>query len=164
MSQNIQVKPVTPADALWLENLVENDWGGNPLVVRTVSYYPHKMAGLVAFEGDKRVGVLSYEIRDDICEIIIFEVFNKFKGIGTQMLDALKKLVKTQGCKKIYLMTTNDNLEALRFYQKRGFTISGIHLDSVKKSREIKPSIGLTGDYGIPVRDEIDLILDLNSL
>ena len=58
-------------------------------------------------------------------------------------------------------MTTNDNLDALRFYQKKGFNISGISLDSVKKSKELKPSIGKVGDYGIPVRDEIDLSLEI---
>ncbi|MFO1259104.1 MAG: GNAT family N-acetyltransferase [Gammaproteobacteria bacterium] len=161
MTEEIKIRSLTQDDALWLKNVIDNDWGGNPLVVRTVSYYPHKMAGLVAFQGAKRIGVLSYEIRKEICEIIVFEVFDKFQGIGTQMLDSLKEIVKKEGCKQIYLMTTNDNLDALRFYQKRGFIISGIHIDSVKKSREIKPTIGLTGDYGIPVRDEIDLTLDL---
>lgn len=161
MEQKIQIKAIASDDAIWLENLIEKEWGGNPLVVRTISYFPRTMPGLVAYQNDKRVGILSYEIRDDICEIIIFEVFDKFQGIGTQMLEALKDLVKKNGCKQIYLMTTNDNLDALRFYQKRGFVISGIHIDSVKKSRAIKPSIGLTGDFGIPVRDEIDLILDL---
>lgn len=161
MEQNIQIKEITPDDSAWLEKLIENEWGGNPLVVRTVSYFPHKMAGFVAFHGDERIGILSYEIRKETCEIIIFEVFDKFKGIGTKMLEALKELAREKGCKQIYLMTTNDNLDALRFYQKRGFTISGIHIDSVKKSREIKPSIGLTGDFGIPVRDEIDLILEI---
>lgn len=58
-------------------------------------------------------------------------------------------------------MTTNDNLDVLRFYQKRGFTISGIYIDSTKKSRKIKPSIGLTGNFDIPVCDEIDLILEI---
>ncbi len=77
------------------------------------------------------------------------------------MLESLKELAREKGCKQIYLMTTNDNLDALRFYQKRGFTISGIHIDSAKKSRGIKPSRGLTGDFRIPVRDEIDLILEI---
>ncbi len=161
MSLDILIKDVSPEDSSWLEALIEKDWGGNPLVVRTVSYYPHSMPGLIALQGGKRVGILSYEIRDEICEIIVFEVFDKFKGIGTKMLEALKALISKKGCKRIYLMTTNDNLDALRFYQRRGFTISGIHIDSVKKSREIKPSIGLTGDHDIPVRDEIDLMLKL---
>lgn len=57
---------------------------------------------------------------------------------------------------KVYKIN-HFNLDALRFYQKRGFHICGIHLDSVKLSRKIKPTIGMTGDHGIPVRDEIDL-------
>jgi hypothetical protein len=68
-------------------------------------------------------------------------------------------IAKHKKCSRIYLMTTNDNLDALRFYQKRNFHICGVHIDSVKISRKIKPTIGMIGDFDIPVRDEIDLEL-----
>lgn len=87
----------------------------------------------------------------------MFEIFEKFKGLGTKLLDELKILAKHKGCHKLFLMTTNDNLDALRFYQRRGFHICGIHLNSVTNSRKIKPTIAMVGDYGIPVKDEIDL-------
>jgi hypothetical protein len=58
-------------------------------------------------------------------------------------------------------MTHNDNLDALRFYQRRGFSISGIRLNSMARARKIKPSIPLIGDYNIPIRDEIDLEMPL---
>ncbi len=157
----ISIREKTPEDSEWLKELIEKEWGGNPLLIRTLSYYPHTMPALIAIDDKERVGVLSYEIRGDICEVIVLQVFNKFTGIGTLLLDALKTQAKAAGCKQLYLMTTNDNVDALRFYQKRGFVISHIHIDSAKKSRALKPSIPLTGDYGIPIRDEIDLTLDI---
>ncbi|WP_157452884.1 hypothetical protein [Brevibacillus sp. SKDU10] len=54
------------------------------------------------------------------------------------------------------MMTTNDNLEALRFYQRRGFVITGIRINAVEIARQMKPTIPV-GDFGIPIRDEIDL-------
>lgn len=133
------------------------NWGGLPLVVRSKKYYPSQLDGIIAENENGIAGFLFYEICEKDCEIIVFEVFDKFKGTGTVLLDKLKDIAKYQKCFRIYLMTTNDNLDALRFYQKRGFHICGVHVDSVKISRKIKPTIGMIGDYDIPVRDEIDL-------
>lgn len=53
-------------------------------------------------------------------------------------------------------MTTND--EALRFYQRRGFRLSALRTGAVDESRSrLKPQIPTAGDFGIPVRDEIEL-------
>jgi N-acetylglutamate synthase-like GNAT family acetyltransferase len=153
----LKIRPATHADNSWLEELMAKDWGGLPLVIRGKKYYPSQLDGIIAENENGIAGSLFYEIREKDCEIIVFEVFDKFKGTGTVLLDNLKDIARHQKCARIYLMTTNDNLDALRFYQKRGFYICGIHIDSVKISRKIKPTIGMIGDYEIPVRDEIDL-------
>jgi hypothetical protein len=60
----------------------------------------------------------------------------------------------------VWLTTTNDNLDALRFYQRRGFRISAVRPRAVERARAtLKPEIPEVGAYGIPVRDEIDLEL-----
>jgi len=153
----MKIRSFSPDDATWLEELMNRDWGGLPLVIRGKKYNPVVLDGVIAENENGIAGFLFYEMQGENCEIIVFEVFDKFKGTGTILLDELKRIAKDNNCKRIYLMTTNDNLDALRFYQKRGFHICGIHMDSVKVSRKIKPSIGMTGDYGIPMRDEIDL-------
>lgn len=156
-NNTLKIRSASSADNAWLEELMLRDWGGLPLVIRAKKYYPSQLDGMIAENENGVLGFLFYEIIASNCEIIVFEVFDKFKGLGTLLLDELKVVAKHKQCSRIYLMTTNDNLDALRFYQKRGFCICDIHVDSVKISREIKPSIGLIGDYGIPVRDEIDL-------
>lgn len=65
-------------------------------------------------------------------------------------------------CKVIKLITTNDSLLALKFFQKRGFVLSKIINNAVEKARKLKPEIPLIGNDGIPIRDEIELIKDLN--
>jgi hypothetical protein len=59
------------------------------------------------------------------------------------------------------LITTNDNTKALRFWQKRGFRLAAVHRNAVEKSRKIKPEIPLTGNDGIPIKDEIELEMAL---
>lgn len=162
MNGALRITESNAEDLVYIKDLITRDWGGEPLVIRGKKYYPSALEGLIVHNPENEVvGFLSYDIQGQTCEIIVFEIFEKFKGIGTLVLNKLKKIAKQKGCDRLYLMTTNDNLEALRFYQKRGFCICGIHVDSVKISRKIKPKIGLTGDYGIPVRDEIDLELFL---
>lgn len=153
----LKIRPAVPSDNLWLEELMTKDWGGLPLVVRGKKYYPSQLNGIIAEDENGIAGFLFYEVRENDCEIIVLEVFDKFKGTGTILLDQLKAIAHSKKCSRIYLMTTNDNLDALRFYQKRDFHICGVHVDSVKISRKIKPTISKIGDYNIPVRDEIDL-------
>lgn len=159
----ITIRLTTPDDAEMVSQLMESHWGGEPLVVRTEKFYPSQLPGMLACQDDQIIGFLFYEIRDKTCEIVVIEVLDKFKGVGTTLIDKLKDIAKDKHCHRLYLTTHNDNLDALRFYQRRGFHICAIHLDSVKKLRDMKPGIPMVGDYDIPSRDEIDLELILNE-
>ncbi|NGX27911.1 MAG: hypothetical protein K940chlam1_00083 [Candidatus Anoxychlamydiales bacterium] len=89
--------------------------------------------------------------------------FKQFQGIGSLLL---KKVIKTaikNNCKKIKVLTTNDNIDALRFYQKRGFKMIKLHLNALEKDRKLKPSIPKIGDYKIPIQDAIELHYPLND-
>ena len=81
------------------------------------------------------------------------------KGVGV----AVKEAATRQGCKTMWLVTTNDNTAALRFYQKLGFRLVAVHRDAVEKSRELKPEIPFVGMDGIPIRDEVELVLRLDE-
>jgi RimJ/RimL family protein N-acetyltransferase len=70
---------------------------------------------------------------------------------------------KEAGASRVWLITTNDNTDALRFYQKAGFRIVAVHQDAVALARRIKPEIPIMGENGIPIRDEIELELMLDT-
>ena len=76
----------------------------------------------------------------------------------------MKEEATKAGCRRLWLVTTNDNTHALRFYQRRGFRIAAVHTGAIDEYRgTLKPEIGLTGNDGIPIRDEIELELALNG-
>lgn len=160
---DISIRLTTPDDTYHIRELMDKYWGGEPLVVRAQKYYPSNLEGIFALKKDEIIGFLFFDVQDESCEIVVFEVFKKFQGIGTKMLEKLKGIANDKGCNRIFLMTNNDNLDALRFYQRRGFHICAIHVDSVKESRKLKPGIPMIGEHGIPLRDEIDLELLLNE-
>ena len=126
-------------------------------------YYPSKLPGFLVFREGQLIGCLIYEAQADQREIVVFEITDRYKGIGTRLLGEFIAEAERDGCRRVHLMTTNDNLDALRFYQRRGFTLCGIRLGATAVAREMKPSIGETGDYGIPIRDEILLEMPLPS-
>jgi ribosomal protein S18 acetylase RimI-like enzyme len=116
-------------------------------------------AALGVFDGDDALaGVLTYDIVGDECEILTLHVENQWAGTGTALVDAAAAVAARAGCRRFWVVTTNDNVDALRFYQRRGFRIAAVRPGAVDEARRtLKPRIPPTGFYGIPLRDEIEL-------
>ncbi|MEN0649448.1 GNAT family N-acetyltransferase [Caldifermentibacillus hisashii] len=138
-------------------------WGSSEMVISSGVYDCSKLDGFAVVNGeDEIIGLITYIMKDNECEIISLDSIEEGKGIGTSLVQEVEKLVLKEKCKLLKLVTTNDNLQALKFYQKRGFILSRIFLNAVEKARKIKPEIPLMGNDGIPIRDEIELIKILN--
>ena len=108
------------------------------------------------------LGVLTYRIAGPACEVRTLFATVTRHGTGSALLDAVEAVARAAGCRRLWLITTNDNLDALRFYQRRGLRLAALHPGAVDASRAaLKPSIPEVGEYGIPIRDEIVLELAL---
>lgn len=59
-------------------------------------------------------------------------------------------------CYVVVLITTNDNINAIRFYQKRGFDMAHLFHNALDVSRKLKPEIPLIGENSIPLQHEIE--------
>ena len=105
--------------------------------------------------------MVTYCIRGGECEIISLDSLREGQGIGTALVKAVIAEARKGGCSRVVLSTTNDNLRALGFYQRRGFALVQVRSGAVDKSRKLKPGIPTTGMDGIPLRDEIELALKL---
>ena len=105
-------------------------------------------------------GLLTYvpDPADGSCEILTLHTVHQWQGTGTALISAVEGVAAEQGIRRLWLITTNDNVDALRFYQRRGFRIAEIRVGGVDECRAtLKPEIPEIGDYGIPIRDEIIL-------
>ena len=84
------------------------------------------------------------------------------RGIGRALLDAAVAALAADGARRVWLVTTNDNLVALRLYQQAGFHLTALRPGAIDEARRtLKPSIGATGEHGIPIRDELELAREL---
>jgi len=98
------------------------------------------------------------------CELVLLETFDRGRGIGTALLDATIEVARESNSRRLWLVTTNDNLDALRFYQRRGLRLARLWVDAATEARQkLKPEIPLTGAHGIPIRDELELELILRN-
>jgi DNA-3-methyladenine glycosylase I len=120
-------------------------------------YYPQDLPGFVVLYLGEKVGLITYNIIEHNCEIVTIDSTHPSSGVGTALIEAVKDIAIKSGCKRLWLITTNDNMNALRFYQKRGFRLVAVHNNALEQSRKLKPEIPMLGNHGIPLRDEIEL-------
>jgi ribosomal protein S18 acetylase RimI-like enzyme len=156
----VTVRPLGEGDREWVRETLRELWG-ETVVSRGAVHDPTALPGFVAEEGGERVGLLTYRVDGADCEVVTIDAFPEGAGAGTALLDAAARAAREAGCGRVWLITTNDNLRALRFYQRRGFRLVAIHPDALERSRELKPSIPEIGLDGIPLRDELELELRL---
>jgi N-acetylglutamate synthase-like GNAT family acetyltransferase len=155
------LRPLALSDLPQLRQFWIEHWGGEEMVARGNVYRPEQLDGFVVEEANEWIGLITFLIKDNECEVTSLDSLRQGKGIGTRLLDRTIEEARAQGCQRLFLITTNDNLHALGFYQKRGFETVSIYRGAVNESRKIKPGILLIGIDGIPLRDEIELEIKL---
>jgi pimeloyl-ACP methyl ester carboxylesterase/ribosomal protein S18 acetylase RimI-like enzyme len=147
-------------DQRWVEELLQERWGGHIIAVHGASYDAATLPALVAGHRD---GVATYRIDGDRAELITLDARAPGQGTGTALITALVQRLEECGVRELCVTTTNDNLRALRFYQRRGFRIAAVRCGAVDDGRRLKPSIANLGQHGIPIRDEIELRVRLGN-
>lgn len=162
MANRIQIIELGKRYRDWACRLLEREWGATIVITRGRAHEAADLPGFVAIRGDRPVGLTTYRIEDDYCELITLNSLQPRLGVGSALVAAVRNEAAKAGCNRLWLITTNDNLPALRFYQQRGFSLAAIYRNSIEQARLIKPEIPETGLNGIPVRDEIELEIILN--
>ncbi|MFA7253511.1 MAG: GNAT family N-acetyltransferase [Patescibacteria group bacterium] len=132
-------------------------WGCDFIVSGEEKLYGKDLPGFAVYGDNKIIGLLTYHLKNNECEIVTLDSIELNSGIGSALLNAMVKKAIDNKYSRLWLMTTNDNIDAMRFYQKRGFVFSGINIDAIQKSRDLGQEIPETGHYNIPIRDEIEL-------
>ncbi|WP_332299604.1 GNAT family N-acetyltransferase [Staphylococcus gallinarum] len=145
-------------DQIELEKLFEIDNNIDSVVVSSGAYELIELPGIIAYENGKILGLLSYKKFNDYIEIISLHSNIENIGIGSNLLTKIEEIAINIGKKRIKVITTNENLRALYFYQKKGYRITEILPNAVDKARTLKPTIPLVGENGIEIKDEMVLI------
>lgn len=161
VSGELHIKPLAESDRPWAHQVLIDSWGSILVVTRGILRDLSDAAGFVAWYGGERVGLITYRLDGDECEITTLDSQREGIGAGSALLAAVQDMARAAGCRRVWLLTTNDNLHALRFYQRRGYHLAALYPNALEESRRLKPEIPLIGLDGIPLRDEIVLEMHL---
>lgn len=153
----VVLREIEDGDREWLLHFMNEHWGGAQMVTSSGVHQLDQLPGVVAFDEGELVGLVSYQITGQDCEVVSLDSVREGQGIGTRLMAAVENLAAEADCQRVWMVTTNDNLNALKFYQKRGYELVRIHRGAVERARQIKPTIPMIGIDGIPIRDEIEL-------
>ena len=138
-------------------SFIQDQWGSNRVVSKGRMFDPSELEGFAAVADEKVVGLVTFRVERDECEVVTLNSLSEGTGTGSSLLNAVRDTAIKARCRRLWLITTNDNLSALRFYQKWGLRITAIYPNALERSRMLKPEIPLLGKEGIPIRDEIEL-------
>lgn len=134
-------------------------WGSPVMVNSNGTFQCDELEGYAVLDENREItGLITFIINGTECEIISLDSIIENNGIGSALLKEVERASEREQCEQVKLITTNDNVRAIGFYQKRGYVLAGLFVNAVEKARKIKPGIPFTADNGIPIRDEILLV------
>jgi ribosomal protein S18 acetylase RimI-like enzyme len=153
------VRPVEDSDQDWLRETLAQAGHLRILSRGRLTEDASTLGGFLAERGGVKVGYALVRIENDELEVVALEALTRRQGIGTALLGAAADEAQKARCARAWLITTNDNLDAVRFYQRRGWDLVALHRDAVTAGRHLKPEIPEVGDYGLPIRHELEFEL-----
>jgi ribosomal protein S18 acetylase RimI-like enzyme len=157
----IGVRALTVEDAAWKIDALLREWGATAVARKGELIDPLTLDGFVALDGDDRVGLLTYDVRGDEFEVVTLQADHQGIGVGRALMDAARLRAVELGARRLWLVTTNNNVRAFGFYQRWGMQLRKVYPDGVTRSRALKRAIPLVDDEGLPIRDELEFELNL---
>jgi 2-oxo-4-hydroxy-4-carboxy--5-ureidoimidazoline (OHCU) decarboxylase/GNAT superfamily N-acetyltransferase len=159
---DVRVRDYVLGDREWAAELIARHCGGITDVVRLGERIdPLSLAGLVAEAKGRLIGLaMVQEAPERGMEVVALFADPQGAGAGTALLETAWHVAAASGHHRLWLVTTNDNLDALHFYLRRGMRIAAVHEGAVERDRQLKPEIpAFNGENGLPIRDLVELEL-----
>lgn len=157
----MEIERITKNTEDWMIALWEKEWGGRTMISRGITHRLDQLEARIAIIDGNPVGLVTWHMETLEAEIISLNALIEGQGIGTALLQAAEENILAAGKRKVVLVTSNDNLLALAFYQRRGYRLTEVLVGSIDAAREKKPGIPAIADNGIGIHDELVLVKPL---
>jgi GNAT superfamily N-acetyltransferase len=162
------IRAIQSSDIAFIREELTRHWNDTGIWSLGQRYQADELPGFVAVDESnqsKPIGLVTYFLHPGGWqgEVITLSTRRENSGAGTALLEAAVNAIRAAGCSRAFLTTTNDNLRALGFYQKRGWKLAMLHKGIIDEARKRHPVIPAIGMHGIPIRDEIELELFVDS-
>ena len=158
---DVAVREIGPVDRAWVGAFLREQFGSTRVASRGVVHQADELPGFIACCNGEPAGLLTYHVAGGGLEVVTIHAARSGLGLGTALLNEARARARALGCSRLWLITTNDNRPAARFYERWGMCRCAVHRDAVTRSRVLKPEIPRLGIDGVPIRDEIEYELRL---
>ncbi|HZQ86647.1 MAG TPA: GNAT family N-acetyltransferase [Acidimicrobiales bacterium] len=159
----VRVRLLAKADRPALRKVLAEQWGLPVVSISGVHDDPSALPGFVADDslptGGMPLGYLTYIVDGDQCEVLTINALLQGAGVGRALMDAARGAAVNAGCRRLWLMTTNENLRAIAFYQRWGMDLAALHRNFADTVRAAKPAVDLSPHDGIPFRHALEFEL-----
>ena len=159
----IRVRSIVRGDRPWVVRRLEDAFGDVTVARKGILIDASVLPGFVATDGRRSIGLLTYEAAHAECEVVAIISTEEGRGIGRALMDAARDHAAAAGCRRLWLITTNDNTWAFRFYQLWGMDLCAFYRHGVRRSRKVKPSLPERGADDIPLDHELEFELLLDA-
>ncbi|MDD7910188.1 MULTISPECIES: GNAT family N-acetyltransferase [Pseudovibrio] len=151
----VVIRPIEEQDRDLVVDLLVRRWTSPDILIEGEMIDASRLPGYLALEDGRLVGLVTLIKRDAEWEILTLDSLQRWGGVGTMLLDAVVDSALAENIPRLMVRTSNDNLDAFRFYQRRGFRLERVVQGAIDEERKQKPEIPVTGLHGIPIRDEV---------
>jgi GNAT superfamily N-acetyltransferase len=160
----METRELTREDRSWAASLVARHNTSSRVVSRGVLHDTLTLPGLIAEGEGVPLGLLHYRVTGEDLEVVVLIAVRRRQGVGRLLLRAAESLARSHGCRRLWLITTNDNRVAVCFYRAVGWRLVTVHRGAVRESRRLKPEIPECVADGTPIEDEIEFELLLGDV
>jgi len=164
----VTVRSLAAADEAAAEALLDEMLAGRHQVRLGERIDVLSLSGAGAWDGDRLVGVVTWTEpsgdggRSELAALAV--ALDRWGlGVGGILVETAAAAASAAGATAQWLVTTNDNLDALRLYQRHGYRLTELRAGAVDEARRAKPTIPEAGRHGIPLHDELVLERDLSA-
>ncbi|WP_029059105.1 GNAT family N-acetyltransferase [Stappia stellulata] len=151
----VSIRATTEDDRPAVVDLLTRRWTSPEILIEGEMIDGSRLPGFLAEDDGEVAGLVTLIKRDAEWEILTLDSLSRWSGVGTLLLNSVVGSAVESGIRRLLVRTSNDNLDAFRFYQRRGFRLEKVVPGAIDEERKLKPEIPLSGEYGIPIHDEV---------
>ncbi|MFM6850419.1 MAG: GNAT family N-acetyltransferase [Terrabacter sp.] len=160
---DLVIRPLAASDRRWARGRLVRDWSSTYVARRGELIDATGLPGYVALLGGRRSGMALVDVRDDALEIVVLSASRRRRGVGRALVEGCVAEARHRGCRRVWLVTTNNNIGAISFYQHVGMDLCAFHRYAVRAARELKPSLPLRDEVGLPIDHELEFEIRLDA-
>lgn len=157
----MSIRSITDDDRAAVVDLLTRRWTSPEILIEGEAIDASRLPGFLAEDDGELAGLVTLIKRETEWEILTLDSLNRWSGTGSLLLNAVVGAAVESGIRRLLVRTSNDNLDAFRFYQRRGFRLAKLVPGAIDEERKVKPEIPLTGEYGIPIHDEVMFVREV---